>query len=186
MNWLRKHFFKITTAILLLVSVGLFLAALRAKEIENNILLPPLTYSDLTQYGYEYVSVSGTLIGIEGAEIAYPLNTNEFTCDNSIKECRLIQVQVTSDSGYLGTYKESFPIESWDSNFIVFKTDPEGSRCAAWTYRIDRIKEELIGVRERSANYDPDSCLGLQMDRFEVKLVDGWEVLSKLRGYKED
>jgi hypothetical protein len=185
MNWLKKHFFKISTVVLLLISAGAIFIAVKSSRLENSILLPPFVYSDLAQYGYEYVTVSGTLVGTKGGNVAYPLNTNEFTCDNSVKECRLIQAQVTSDSGYLATYKESFPIKSWDNNFIVFKTDPKGSQCATWTYRIDRIKKELIGVRERPTNYDQDSCLGLAMERFEVKLVDGFDVLSELRGYKE-
>lgn len=185
MSWLKMHFLKIASLLLLVVGVGIIFISIKSAKLENKILLPPFAYSDLAKYGYEYITVSGTLVGSEGGNVAFPLNTNEFVCDNLIKECSLVQAQIVTDSGYLTTYKESFPIESWDNNFVVFKTDPVQSHCSAWTYRIDRLKRELIGVRERSNDYDFDSCLGIGVERFQVKLIDGFEVVSRLRGNKE-
>lgn len=185
MNWLKRNFFKVTTVLLLIVSVGAVWAVVKSSKIENHVFLPGYSYQDLAQYGYEYVSVAGTLISTSGGGIASPLNTNEFTCDNSIKKCELVQAELF-DGVSLNMYSESFPIESWDKNFIVFKTSPDSGQCVTWTYRIDRVKKELIGVRERAANYDYDKCMGIGMDKFEVKVVDGWDVISELRGYDED
>jgi hypothetical protein len=183
MNWLKRHFFKITTVLLLLVSVAATYAAIKSMKIENHIFLPTFSYGDLAPYGYEYVTVKGTLISTGEDGIGSPLNTTEFTCDNSIRECNLVQAELFSDST-LTTYTESFPIESWDNNFIIFKTNPESGQCVIWTYRIDRVRKELIGVREQAANYDYDRCIGIGLNKFEVKVVDGWEVISKLRGFE--
>jgi hypothetical protein len=75
------------------------------------------------------------------------------------------------------------PGTSWDDNFIVFKTIPNTANCAEWSYRIDRLKKELIGKRSRPANYSYDNCSGLGFSDFEIEVVDGWEVVKILRGF---
>lgn len=181
MIWLKRHFFKITTVLLMLVAVGATYAAVKGSKIENHLYLPTFTYGDLSEYGYEYVTIAGTLVSTGGGNIASPLNAVEFTCNNSTEECKLVQAEIFGGT-ILTTYSESFPIESWNTNFIIFKTSPDSQSCVAWTYRIDRVRKELIGVRDRARNYDYEKCMGIGMEKFEIKVADGWEVIKKLRG----
>lgn len=177
MNDKQLGLFKGISVLLLLVAVGAVFVAMRSSRIASHILLPPSTYSDLGQYGYEYLTVGGTFVGMTGGGVGNPLNTNEFTCDNEVKECRLIQAQLT-DEGFLSSYSEVFPIETWTSDVIVFSTAPESGQCVVWTYRIDRRKQELTGVREPISGYNYDKCFGIGVDRFTVKLVDGFKALN--------
>ncbi len=185
MHLLKKHFFKVSTVLLLLISVVAIYVAAKSIKTENHIFLPYFSYSDLDEYGYQYVTIKGTLISTSEESIASPLNSNEFTCDNSTRECRLVQAELFAGN-LLTVYTESFMIESWDDNFIIFKTDPSGSQCVTWTYRIDRVKKELIGVRAPVDNYNYEVCMGIGLEDFQIKLVDGWDVIEKLRGYKKD
>jgi hypothetical protein len=176
----HKNFFKFTSCLLLVVSaVSIYLVA-KSSKLENHVYLPSFYYGDLAQYGYEYITVQGTLISTGKDGIGSPLNSNEFVCDNSIKECNLVQADLSND-GFLSLYTESFPIESWDKNFIVFKTNPDNVKCVLWTYRIDRIKKELIGVREQAANYNHEECFGIGINKFEVKLVNGSDAISQMK-----
>lgn len=176
--WIKRHFFKITSLILLVVAcLSIYIASLYSN-IENTVLLPSYSFSDLKSYGFDYVTVSGTLISTSEDGIGNPINTNEFTCDRSTSRCELVQAEL-SDSNFLSTYSETFNIQSWDDNFIVFSTVADNVRCVIWTYRIDRVKKELIGVRETAVNYDYDSCMGIGLSKFEVKLVDGMKALIK-------
>lgn len=183
-NRLKKNFFKISTILLTLllgISVYFFI---KNSGVKNIISLPSYSYTDLKEYGYDYISVRGTLVSDGKDGVASDLNTNEFICDRSKKTCELIQAEIFDDS-LLGLYNETFDIESWDANFIVFKTLSENQSCVTWTWRIDRVKKELIGVREKASNYDFEKCMGIGLEKFTVKVVDGWEVIKKLRGYKE-
>lgn len=178
----KRYFYRIIIILLLITSVASVYVTIKSTKIENHVFLPAFSYIDLSDYGYEHVTVSGTLASTAGDQIISPLNTNEFACDNSTGECRLAQAEIFNGS-LLSTSTESFPIDSWDKNFIVFKTSPESGQCVEWTYRIDRIKKELVGFRESATNYNQDRCMGIGLGKLEVKVVDGWEIVRKLRGY---
>lgn len=184
MTWIKKNFFKalsILLALLLGLSIYLFV---KSTGVENIISLPSYSYNDLKDYGYDYITIEGTLTSDGKDGVASELNTNKFVCDRPKGTCELIQGEVFDDS-LLTLYNETFTIESWDSNFIVFKTQADNTSCVIWTYRIDRVKKELIGVREKATNYNYDKCMGIGLEKFTVKVVDGWDVIKKLRGYKD-
>ena len=182
--WLKQNFFKVSTVLLsLLLGLSIY-AFTKATGTENLITLPPYSYTDLKDIGEDYIYVQGTLVSDGQEGIANELNTNEFTCDGSKKTCELVQGELF-DGTLLSLYNETFPIESWDANFVVFKTSPDSTQCVRWTYRIDRVKKELIGVREQAPGYNHERCMGIGLEKFTVKVVDGWDVLKKLRGFKE-
>lgn len=186
MNWLKRHLFKITTFIFLLTTGSCLWIILQPIQTGNQISLPLFSYTDLSEYGYEYVTVNGTLVSdIPGNDVANPLNTNKFTCDKSIGQCEMIQAEIFNDS-ILNLYEETFLISSWDSNYITFESLPTNQSCVVWKYRIDRFKQELVGVREKSMSNTESDCMGIGIDKFAVKIVDGWDVVSKLRGYKSE
>lgn len=180
---MKKNLFKALTLILAIISGFLIYFLINASQVKNSINLPPYSYTDL-EYGLDYITVAGTLTSDGDTGIASELNTNEFTCDRARGTCELVQAELFDDN-FLNVYAETFNIESWDSNFIVFKTQSINAlSCVAWTYRIDRIKKELIGVRERASGYDHDRCMGIGSEKFMVKVVNGWDVVKKLRGFK--
>ncbi len=177
---MNEGFYKKVSIVLLIVSAVSIYAAVMYSKVENNIILPPYSYVDLASSGYDYITVSGTLISTGEEGVGNPINTNEFVCDGARSECTLTQAQISQFSGnYLSTYTESFDIASWDGNFIVFSTKKDMANCTVWNYRIDRIKKELIGVREKSNSYSHDACMGVGLDKFEVRLVDGLDALKQ-------
>jgi hypothetical protein len=179
----KRYFFVATTVLLAIVSaVAIYVASV--STVENLVYLPSYTYSDLKDYGYDYITVSGTMVSTAADGVANPMNTNEFSCDRLTGQCNLVQAELSS-GGFLSTYTESFPIESWDDNFVVFKTSPENIHCVTWTYRIDRVKRELIGVREAAASYDSDLCMGIGLSDFSVEIVDGLDALERIRNNVE-
>jgi hypothetical protein len=180
-KWISLYLTRILIVLLLLISAISIYVAVLFSSTKNHILLPPFSYVDMSEIGLEYITIEGTLVSVEGGEIGSPLNTNEFTCFRSQGECTLVQAELFDDD-YLTVYKEDFDTHSWDDNFIVFKGKENATACAEWTYRIDRIKKQLIGVREKATNYDSEICMEIGMDRFEVTLVDGIDAIEKLRG----
>lgn len=154
-------------------------SAVASSKLENQMILPPFSYIDLAPQ-YEYITVDGTLVSTMGGGIGSPLNTVEFTCDKSAGQCNLVQAELLN-SKYLTTSTESFPIKSWDENFVVFSTVPLDAHCVVWTYRIDRVKHELIGVREQSDRYNSQTCLGIGAEKFGVEVVDGVRALKVMR-----
>lgn len=180
---MKEGAYKAAISILALGLAASIYVGIQASRIENQISLPSFGYHDLREYGYDVISVSGTLAGMEGGNIANRLNTNEFTCNRATGTCRLAQAEIGS-GGFLWVYAETFDIASWDSNFVVFKTQPGSLACAAWTYRIDRIKKELIGIREKANGYDSDRCAGIGLEKFSVKIIDGLDASEKIRKSK--
>lgn len=171
--------------IILLVLISISCYRHITLKIREHILLPPFSYIDLKEYDLDYITVEGTITQDESSEskVGGVLNTNKFTCDKKTATCTLVQANL-SENGYLSTYTEAFLIQSWDDNFIVFTTDPEANQCVIWTYRIDRVKKELIGVREKRYDTNNDACSIIGNDKFIIKVVDGFKVISKIRGYK--
>ena len=177
---IKRYGFKI---LFLLVLRGFGLAsyvAVKLNHLENTITLPSFSYYEGPPALGAYVSVKGSWISDQG--VASPLNTTEITCEGQARTCRMVQAEIF-DNSLLNLYEQTFDITSWDENFIVFKSNTDITSCVVWTYRIDRFHKQLVGVREKADSYDKERCLGIGLDRFEIKLVDGWDVISKLRGY---
>jgi hypothetical protein len=182
MNWLRRGWMWLLLALLVLVAGASICIAFLASKVANHIDLPSYHYGDMSELGCDYVTVHGTLISTSKDGISSPLNTVKFSCDRTTAECSLLQAEVF-DNSLLSISSETFDISLWDENFIVFKTKAGASECAEWSYRIDRLKKELIGKRSRPANYSYENCGGLGFSDFEIKVVDGWEVVKDLRGF---
>lgn len=183
--FLKKHFHKISITFLILVIILLSWIIKKGTGVENIITLQSYSYSDLQSMGFSdgYITISGTLVGEGGGSVGSPLNTNKITCNKDEGVCRLAQAEIF-DGSLLDIYTETFDIDSWDKNFIVFKSQEGASSCVIWTYRIDRVKKEVIGVREKTVNYNSELCMGIGLENFTVKLVDGWDVVKKLRGWE--
>ncbi len=173
MNERKKSLAQKYMMILLILITGISLYNVsQNSELKNQILLPSSSFIDLNSY----ITISGTLIATTPNPIANPLNINEFTCEEYKAECQLVQAEIW-ESGFLSLYTETFPVETWNDQFIIFSTAPDSSQCVKWTYRIDRLKEELIGVREKAADYNSEFCDGVGLEAFEVKIVDGSEAM---------
>ena len=183
MTWPKEKLFKTSTVLLAILLGFSFYFFNKMSNVKNIITLPYYSYVDLKAHGYDYITVEGTLASDGEGEIANELNTNKFICDLLKNTCELIQAEIFNDS-LLALYNETFDISSWDSNFIVFKTQPGNTPCVAWTYRIDRLKKELMGVREKAPDYNYESCTGIGSEKFIVKVVNGQDVINRLRGYK--
>lgn len=137
----------------------------------QEIRLPLFSYVDLGTS----VSISGTWIGTGEENVASKKNTNKITCNFYSQTCQMLQAELFNDN-FLSIYSEELEIESWNDNFIIFITAPGSSNCVNWTYRIDRFKKEVLGNRTKASDYDYNSCMGIGLDEFEIKLVDGLNV----------
>ncbi len=182
---LSKIIIAILSIIVLATSISLYLL-IKNNNLFYKINLPSYSYIDLKDYGFtdEYITITGSFESEdESNKVSSKLNTIKIICDKT-SDCKLMQAEIFMGN-LLSIYDENFDIVSWDQNFIVFKTqDTKTKKCVEWTYRIDRVKKELIGVREKVSNYDYEFCKGMGENKFNVKVSDGWEVVSKLRGYK--
>lgn len=186
MRFLRRNFFKITT-ILLIVVTGFFSWLFFSQEnsnVENQLFLPSYFFSDLKEYGYDYITVKGTLVSTSQEDIASKLNTVEFVCDGSTGQCDLKQAEIFSGN-MLNLYSETFLITGWDDDYVTFETLPSNQKCVVWKYRIDRFNQKLEARRETSPNYDYDTCLGIGLHNFNLEVIDGFEVISDLRGWNK-
>ena len=74
MRWIRISWTHVLLALMLLVTGFSIYIAISASKVANFIFLPSHQYSDLSDFGYDFVSVSGTLVSTSKDGIGSPLN----------------------------------------------------------------------------------------------------------------
>jgi hypothetical protein len=181
-HWIKNKKMEVFIVVLILIIIGLSFVISKQSKLYNHIILPPYSYIDYKEYGWDTITLNGTWISDDPEqELVNSLSTIDFSCDKIEGICKEIQADTYND--YLSIYTNTSNITDWNDNFILADTSEDPSACVAYYYRIDRFTKTLSARRVRNQNADSEFCNGIEAKDWPMHLGDGLDVIFKLRGY---
>jgi hypothetical protein len=126
-----------------------------------------------------YVTAKGTWIITAPNEMGNPLRTSEIVCQKKELKCRegyASLFKFSSGTPFLNVTMESYPVLKWDDSQIIYADNAPS--CTYYLYTINRITNEVGGVRMPKTNADEKLCQGVEKKNMNLRLVNGQDVVN--------
>jgi len=179
---LKKSFYSIALTVMALVSLFIFFM-FQSYKIRDAVpvSLPSFTLNaeDVFWNKLGYVTAKGTWTIVAPDEMGNPLRTSEIVCQKKELTCREGYASLfpfSSGTPFLNISLESYPVLKWDDSQIIYAD--YAPSCTYYLYTINRITNEVSGVRMPKPKADEKLCQGVEKKNMQLRLVNGQDVVK--------
>lgn len=176
---ISKRIFLVLCACFAFAVVAFGVIALLNLYVDSKVPVSPPSQVDVISGGTDLVTVAGTWVrtDLTNDSIANPIQTSKIECYRLQSKC--IESTAYVSNTLLGTDLQTFDIEKWTTDVIVFADE---SLCATTVYTID-LNTQVVSGAGHLTNHDSTVCKMnfKSKERWSLLLSNGFNVYWKLR-----
>lgn len=179
---LKKSLYSIGLTTIALISLFIFFLFQHYKIRDAvPVSLPSFTLNaeDVFWNKLGYVTAKGTWTMTAPDEMGNPLRTSEIVCLKKEATCREGYASIFpigSGTPFLNVSVETYPVLKWDDSQIIYAD--YAPSCTYYLYIINRITQEVSGVRMPKPKADKNLCQEVEKKNMQLRLVNGFDVVK--------